>query len=135
MLISALSNRRFIGYTASLTPNDPINAEIFKLANEVGYPSIKLKPINIDKLKLEKIPMVDFIINICENETSEAAPFFQSGQKIINWKIDNLPSSENFSKKEEFNKVLMIMKLKIERLISIPSEAINLEIIESTLNT
>ncbi len=135
ILASHLSNRKIIGYAMSDQPHDSNNPQILKLANEIQYKDIKLKKIQFNELDLARTLKMDFIINIIGNESSEYFPLQNPVEKIINWKINNLPSSNKIATEKEFSQILMEMKLKIERLISIPSQAITFDAIEAALNS
>jgi arsenate reductase (thioredoxin) len=121
-LINHLGKGRFRGYSAGSHASGKVNPFALQLLQDWGIPAEGLHSKTWDDFALPDAPRMDFIITVCDNAAGEVCPVWPGKPTTAHWGVED-PSEFQGSDLEirgEFKHVALILKRRIELLVSLP---------------
>ena len=134
-LATTLSHGRLIGYSAGSHPNGKVNPIAEELALEMGYSKEKLRSKSWDEFANPNAPQMDFIITVCDNAKGEVCPVWIGHPTQAHWGFPDPAAMEGTyeEKKKAFVEVLDGLHHKLDKLLSLPLENMELSALQNAL--
>jgi arsenate reductase (thioredoxin) len=145
-LLNHLGHGKFKGFSAGSSPRDnqqpnPLGLQVL---DHAGVPTTGLHSKSWDEFALPDAPKMDLIITVCDNAAGEVCPLYQPvllghasvpGQPATaHWSYAD-PSAGDASDAEKliaFRQTMLDIKRRIELLISLPPEKLQIVALQSS---
>jgi protein-tyrosine-phosphatase len=127
-LLNALSNGKFIGYSAGSTPRETgqPNPLAIRTLKHADIDTMQLRSKSWDEFLGPTAPHLDLVITVCGN-ANEACPLFPGTPAKIHWGYDD-PSAGDAAdddKMQAFEKTFQAIRIRLEALVNLPPESLN----------
>jgi arsenate reductase (thioredoxin) len=135
-LLNHLGSSKFKGFSAGSSPRDnqkpnPLGLQVL---DHAGVPTTGLHSKNWDEFALPDAPKMDLIITVCDNAAGEVCPFWPGQPATAHWSYAD-PSEGEASDAEKliaFRHTMLAIKRRIELLISLPPEKLQIVALQSS---
>ncbi|MEI6457593.1 MAG: arsenate reductase ArsC [Pseudomonadota bacterium] len=127
-LLNALSNGKFIGYSAGSTPRatGQPNPLALRTLQHAGIDTRPLRSKSWAEFLGPAAPHLDLVITVCGN-ADEACPLFPGTPAKIHWGYDDPSAGDapDDDKMRAFEKTFQAIRKRLEALVNLPSEALS----------
>ncbi len=135
-LLNHLGHGKFKGFSAGSSPRDnqqpnPLGLQVL---DHAGVPTTGLHSKSWDDFALPDAPKMDLIITVCDNAAGEVCPYWPGQPATAHWSYAD-PSAGDASDAEKliaFRQTMLAIKRRIELLISLPPEKLQIVALQSS---
>lgn len=125
-LLNDLGRGHFKAYSAGSSPsvNQKPNPFALRVLQHAGLSIEGLYSKSWDVFSESEAPKMDLIVTVCDNAAGEVCPFWPGHPATVHWGHPD-PSSIGDSEAEKlaaFNQTMLMIRRRLERLISLPKE-------------
>ncbi len=135
-LLNAMGAGRFKAYSAGSSPreNQQPNPLGLQVLQQAGISIEGLRSKSWDEFATADAPAMDLIITVCDNAAGEVCPIWPGHPATAHWgypdpSAGNAPDAE---KLEAFRKTMIMIKHRLELLISLPSSKLEKSVLQTT---
>lgn len=125
-LLNAMGQGRFKGYSAGSSPRDnqqpnPLGLQVLQHA---GISIDGLHSKSWDAFAMPDAPQMDLIITVCDNAAGEVCPIWPGHPATAHWGYTDPSAGDapDDAKREAFRQTMLMMKRRLELLISLPDD-------------
>jgi arsenate reductase (thioredoxin) len=135
-LLNHLGHGKFKGFSAGSSPRDnqqpnPLGLQVL---DHAGVPTTGLHSKSWDEFALPDAPKMDLIITVCDNAAGEVCPYWPGQPATAHWSYAD-PSAGDANDAEKliaFRQTMLAIKRRIELLISLPPEKLQIVALQSS---
>lgn len=122
VLITALSQGRFTGYSAGSKPGGTVNPFALDLLKRRGNATQNLRSKSWEEFALSDAPHMDFIVTVCDNAAGESCPVWPGHPATAHWGFEDPAAAQGTDeeKRAAFERVHAQITARIERFLSLP---------------
>lgn len=119
---------RFRAFSAGSQPKGKVNPYALRVLEKLGYPYRGFRSKTWDEFAAPKAPHIDLIITVCDNAAGETCPIWPGKPIAAHWGIEDPAAAEGTDAEIEaaFMEAFRLMKLRVDALLELPSEALEL---------
>lgn len=135
-LLNLLGQGRFIAYSAGSQPSGRVNPFAIELLDEAGYATAGLRSKSWDEFAVPNAPQMDIVITVCGNAANETCPIWPGAPLSAHWGYED-PGTEgdDAERRASFRKVYGQIKRRIERLVALPLDSLDIAVLRAELKT
>lgn len=124
VLINALGEGRWKGFSAGSHPTGSVNPLTLELLAEKGHPTSDLRSKSWDEFAKPDAPKMDLVITVCDNAAGEVCPVWPGGPKRIHVGFPDPAASTGTHEERmaEFRRVYALIEDRIRRMIQLGPE-------------
>lgn len=118
---------RFRGWSAGSHPTGQVNPHALELLRQLGYPTSGLTSKSWDEFAKPDAPVMDFVVTVCDSAAGESCPVWPGHPMTAHWGIPDpaAASGSDAEKRLAFTEAHRTLRLRIERLMSLPIESLD----------
>jgi protein-tyrosine-phosphatase len=122
VMLSALGQGRFRGYSAGSQPKGQVHPMSVETLRELGFPTSNLRSKSWDEFAKPGAPPMDFIITVCDNAAAEVCPIWPGKPTSAHWGEPDPAAVEGTveEKRAAFHDAALALRLRIELFLSLP---------------
>jgi protein-tyrosine-phosphatase len=120
--LNELGNGRFQAFSAGSQPVGRVNLVAIETLVSLGWPTQGLRSKNWEEFARPEAPPIDFIITVCDNAANEVCPVWPGKPITAHWGVPDPAAVEgsDAAKRKAFVDVLVVLRRRIELLVSLP---------------
>ncbi|CAH0351550.1 arsenate reductase ArsC [Aquabacterium sp. CECT 9606] len=136
-LLNDMRQGRFKAYSAGSHPKGEVHPLALQTLQHWKLPTDGYRSKNWDEFALAGAPLLDFVFTVCDNAAGEACPVWPGQPMTAHWGVYDPAAVEGPEDKQRaaFMDVAIILKRRIELMLSLPDKSLNSLSIQSDLNT
>lgn len=112
----------FISYSAGSQPKGAVNPLALKVLEAHDYPTDGYRSKSWDEFVAPGVPVMDFVITVCDTAAGEACPVWPGHPSIAHWGIED-PSGvqgSDVDRAKAFVRVFQSLKSRISTFLHLP---------------
>ena len=127
VMLTALGQGRFQGYSAGSQPKGQVHPMSVETLRALGFPTAGLRSKNWDEFAAADAPPMDFIITVCDNAAAEVCPIWPGKPTSAHWGVPDPAAVEGTDeeKRAAFHAAALALRRRIELLTSLPLEKLD----------
>jgi arsenate reductase len=134
-LINVLGAGRFYAYSAGSKPTGFVNPFAAEQAKSIGYPMENVRSKSWDEFSQQESPKMDIVLTVCDSAAGETCPLWRGTPIKIHWGFAD-PShvtGTDEEKRQAFVHTFALIRQKIEQLVKLPVETLDIETLKKKL--
>jgi arsenate reductase len=126
-LIRKLGQGRFIGYSAGSRPTGAVHPMALQALGAMDVPPNEFRSKSWDEFAQPGSPTLDFVITVCDSAAGEVCPVWPGQPISAHWGVADPAAYEgpDTLKAKQFFDVAVIMRRRIELLLSLPVDMLD----------
>jgi arsenate reductase len=134
-MLSHLGRGRFRAHSAGSHPSGKVNPHALETLRELGMPAEGLRSKAWDEFAAPGASPIDFVITVCDNAAGEACPVWPGKPVTAHWGVFDPAAVEGSDdeKRRAFRAAAAILKRRIEALLALPLERLDLSALKGKL--
>jgi len=122
VMLSALGQGRFRGYSAGSQPKGQVHPMSVETLRDLGFPTTNLRSKSWDEFARPGAPSMDFIITVCDNAAEEVCPIWPGRPTSAHWGVPDPAAVEGTvdEKRAAFHSAALALRQRIELFLSNP---------------
>ena len=126
-LLNHLGRGRFRAHSAGSHPGGQVNPLALETLNEWGLPTDGLRSKGWDEFAAPDAVSMDFILTVCDNAAGEACPIWPGKPVSAHWGVPDpaAAAGSDEQKRAAFRQAALILRRRIELLVSLPPERLD----------
>jgi protein-tyrosine-phosphatase len=127
-ILNRLGHGRFQAFSAGSHPKGEVHPLTVRLLQGLGYETAGLRSKSWDEFAAGGARHdFDLVITVCDDAAGEACPLWPGTPAKAHWGIPDpaAGSGSPSQKADEFSKAYRLLKLRIERLLTLPLESLD----------
>lgn len=126
-IIDCVGSGKFKGFSAGSHPASGPNPMALATLRRLRFSTDGLYSKNWDEFAKPNVPLMDFVITVCDNAAGEVCPVWPGQPVLAHWGVEDpgeLQGSEE-EKSREFVRVANVLKRRIELFTSLPVDKLD----------
>jgi arsenate reductase (thioredoxin) len=126
-LLNHLGGERFSAHSAGSHPGGTVNPLALETLKESGLPTDGLRSKGWDEFAVPEAVPMDFILTVCDNAAGEACPIWPGKPVTAHWGVPDpaAVAGSDEQKRAAFRQAALILRRRIELLVSLPAERLD----------
>ncbi|MEP7186465.1 MAG: arsenate reductase ArsC [Rhodanobacter sp.] len=135
-LLNVLGKGRFRAFSAGSFPSGTVQPIAAELARSIGYDE-PLRSKSWDEFAQADSPPIDIVITVCDNAAGEICPIWPGQPVTAHWGVPDPVAVEGSDdvRRRAFNSALLMLRQRIDLLLSLPLEKLDRVGIQRELRT
>ena len=136
-LLNDLGQGRFKAYSAGSHPKGQVHPLAIQTLQHWKLPTEGYRSKNWDEFAQPGAPLLDFVFTVCDNAAGEVCPVWPGQPMTAHWGVFDPAAVEGPEDKQRaaFMDVAIILKRRIELMLSLPEKSLNSLSIQNDLNS
>ncbi len=136
-LLNDLGQGRFKAYSAGSHPKGQVHPLAIQTLQHWKLPTDGYRSKNWDEFAQPGAPLLDFVFTVCDNAAGEVCPVWPGQPMTAHWGVFDPAAVEGPEDKQRaaFMDVAIILKRRIELMLSLPEKSLNSLSIQNDLNS
>ena len=136
-LLNDLGQGRFKAYSAGSHPKGQVHPLAIRTLQHWNLPTDGYRSKNWDEFAQADAPLLDFVFTVCDNAAGEVCPVWPGQPMTAHWGVYDPAAVEGSEDKQRaaFMDVAIILKRRIELMLSLPEKSLNSLSIQNDLNS
>lgn len=136
-LLNDLGHGRFKAYSAGSYPKGHVHPLALQTLQHWNLPTDGYRSKSWDEFAQPGAPSMDFVFTVCDNAAEEVCPFWPGQPMTAHWGVFDPSAVEGPEDKQRaaFMDVAIILKRRIELMLSLPDQSLNSLSIHNDLNS
>lgn len=128
VMLNHLGRGRFRAYSAGSHPSGKVNPYSIETLRQLGMATEGLRSKAWDEFAAPGAPPIDFVITVCDNAAGEVCPVWPGKPVTAHWGVADPAAVEGSDedKRRAFRDAAAILKRRIEQLLALPLEKLDL---------
>jgi arsenate reductase len=134
-MLNHLGRGRFRAHSAGSHPSGKVNPHSIATLRELGMAAEGLRSKAWDEFAAPGAPPIDFVITVCDNAAGEACPVWPGKPVTAHWGVLDPAAVQGSDedKRTAFREAAAILRRRIERLLALPLERLDLSALKGKL--
>ena len=122
VMLTALGQGRFRGYSAGSQPKGQVHPMSVETLRDLGFPASNVRSKNWDEFAKPGAPSMDFIITVCDNAAAEVCPIWPGKPTTAHWGEPDPAAvvGTDEEKRAAFRDAALALRQRIELFLSTP---------------
>ena len=127
VLLNALGEGRFRGYSAGSMPRGEVNPMTLDVLAAEDLPIGNLRSKSWDEFAGPDAPQMDFVFTVCDDAAGEACPIWPGEPVTAHWGIEDPAAAEGTSleRRAAFVRALGFMRNRVSAFVNLPIESLD----------
>lgn len=127
VLLNALGEGRFRGYSAGSRPKGAVNPMTLEVLAAAGLPIEGLHSKSWDAFAGPDAPAMDFVFTVCDDAAGETCPIWPGQPMTAHWGIEDPAAAEGseFQRRAAFEQALRFMRNRVSAFVNLPLTSID----------
>lgn len=123
----AISNGKFVGYSAGSHPKGEVNPYAIELLKRSHISTEGLRSKSWDEFARPGAPSLDFVFTVCDQAAGEQCPYWPGQPMTAHWGMPDPASveSNDEAKKRAFSETLIVLRRRIELFANLPLDKLD----------
>ena len=136
-LLNDLGQGRFKAYSAGSHPKGQVHPLAIQTLQHWKLPTDGYRSKNWDEFAQPGAPLLDFVFTVCDNAAGEVCPVWPGQPMTAHWGVFDPAAVEGPEDKQRaaFMDVAIILKRRIELMLSLPEKSLSSLSIQSDLDS
>lgn len=136
-LLNDLGQGRFQAYSAGSHPKGQVHPLAIQTLQHWKLPTDGYRSKNWDEFAQPGAPLLDFVFTVCDNAAGEVCPVWPGQPMTAHWGVFDPAAVEGPEDKQRaaFMDVAIILKRRIELMLSLPEKSLSSLSIQSDLDS
>ena len=136
-LLNDLGQGRFKAYSAGSHPKGQAHPLAIQTLQHWKLPTDGYRSKNWDEFAQPGAPLLDFVFTVCDNAAGEVCPVWPGQPMTAHWGVFDPAAVEGPEDKQRaaFMDVAIILKRRIELMLSLPEKSLNSLSIQNALDS
>ena len=135
VMLNHLGRGRFRAYSAGSHPSGRVNPNSIETLRQLGMATEGLRSKAWDEFAAPGAPPIDFVITVCDNAAGEVCPIWPGKPVTAHWGVFDPAAVEGTDeeKRRAFREAAAILGRRIEALLALPLERLDLSALKGKL--
>ena len=135
VLLNALGEGRFKGYSAGSMPRGEVNPLTLEVLAAADLPTGGLRSKSWDKFAGPKAPHMDFVFTVCDDAAGETCPIWPGTPVTAHWGIEDPAAVEGtaLERRAAFVRALGFMRNRVAAFVNLPLDSLDRLALEARL--